>query len=153
MKYLLGIILSLTAGSAFAGAIPFPECVVNNQPVTYRSVHSTYHNSYVVNGTAYVAGSDIINGRPIISYNSTLLSTKPKEWNLQVMLHECVHLKLHAHKNPNPSTKEYEADCHSATVLKNKYGYKDEEFDIILDTMRTVLPKRRIVAFRSCLAR
>jgi len=150
MKYLLGIILSLTAGTAFAGAIPFPSCVINNQPVTYRAVHSAYDNAYARHGSAYVAGSDIINGRPIISYNSKLLSSQPKEWALQVMLHECAHLKLHAHTS-NPLTKEYEADCHSADVLKNQYGYKDEEFETIANTMETFLPKRRVTAFRSCL--
>lgn len=152
MKYLSGIILSLIAGSAFAGAIPFPKCVVNNQPVSYRTVHSTYDNAYAKNGTAYVAGSDIINGRPLISYNSTLLSVHPKEWALQVMLHECAHLKIHQ-QSTNPITKEYEADCHSATVLRNEYGYKDEEFEIIINTMKTFLPNSRITAFRRCLNR
>jgi len=152
MKYLLGAILSLISFGAIADAIPFPKCIINNQPVTYRAVHSTYDNAYVKNGTAYVAGSDILKGKPIISYNSTLLSTKPKEWSLQVMLHECAHLKLHQQVT-NPLTKEYEADCHSATVLRDEYGYKEKQFEIITNSMREFLPQRRISAFNACINR
>lgn len=153
MKYLLGLILSLIGGTAMAEAIPFPTCIINNQPVSYISVPSDFNNAYIKRGKVYIAGSDIVNGRGVIDYNSTFLSTKSKEWNLQVMLHECAHLKLHAHKKPNPLTKEYEADCHSATVLKNKYGYKDDEFDIITQTMKEFLPRARIYAFRQCINR
>ena len=153
MKYLIGLILSLINSTAMAEAIPFPPCTINNQPVSYISVTSDFNNSYAKHGRVYVAGSDIVNGRGVIDYNSTLLSTKPTEWNLQVILHECAHLKLHAHKKHNLLTKEYEADCHSASVLKNKYGYKDEEFDIITQTMKEFLPRGRIYAFRQCVNR
>ena len=155
MKYLLGLILSLIGGTASAGAIPFPACTINNQPVSYMSVPSNFNNAYVRTGKVHIAGSNIIKGRPVIDYNPTFMSTKPKEWNLQVILHECAHLKLNhlQENNTNPITREYDADCHSATVLKKEYGYKDKEFDIILDTMKEILPHNRIYAFKSCINR
>ncbi len=149
----MGVILSLVAGSIVAGAISFPTCTINNQPVTYISVPADFDDAYAKHGNVHIAGSDIVNGRPIIDYNTTLLSTTPKEWNLQVMLHECAHLKLHISTHKNSPTKEYEADCHSADVLKNEYGYKDEEFDIIIGTMSEFLPQSRIHAFKSCIRR
>jgi hypothetical protein len=154
MKYVLGLILSLITGNAFAESIPFPMCTVNNQPVGYISVTSNFDNSYARTGKVHVAGASFINGRPTIDYNSSLMSTTPKEWNLQVMLHECGHLKLgHIHQPPSRTNIEYEADCYSATVLKNKYGYKEEEFNIIIRTMKEFLPPDRITAFKSCLNR
>lgn len=151
----MGVILSLISSAAIAGAIPFPACTINNQPVSYLSVPADFDNAYARYGNVHIAGSNIVKGKAIIDYNPSLLSTKPKEWNLQVMLHECAHLKLHfnARMPPNELTKEYEADCHSATVLKNEYGYKDREFDIITTTMSEFLPRNRVHAFKSCIDR
>mgnify|MGYP000521666697 CR=1 FL=1 len=151
MKYLMGLILSLSSMVAMAEAIPLPACTINNQPVRYQSVQARHLNAYDLR--TWIASSDIINGHPVISYNSAFLSSKPKEWNRQVMVHECAHLKIHALPKQNPPTKEYEADCFSAGVLKKDYGYKDEEFDIIINTMREILPPDRIHAFNSCLKR
>jgi len=150
MKYLLGIILSLTSWVAAADPIPFPTCVINNQPVSYRAVQPTFSNSYA---PVYVAGSDIVRGRAVITYNSVLLSSKPKEWTLQVMLHECAHLKLHAIPDRNPPDKEYEADCYSANILTSEYGYKEKDFDIVINTMKAILPPDRIAAINTCLKR
>jgi hypothetical protein len=153
MKWLLGLILSFGSLGAIADAIPLPACTINNQPVRYMSYKAEHLNAYDLQ--TWVAGSDVINGQPVISYNSTYLSTRPKEWNLQVMLHECAHLKIHAlpKRRPPPNIKEYEADCHSAKILKSEYDYKDEEFDIIVNTMQEILPPDRIHAFNTCLNR
>jgi hypothetical protein len=153
MKYLLGLILSFVSVDAIAGAIPFPRCIINNQPVSYISVSENFAESYAIAGKEHIAGSNIVNGRPIIDYNPSFLSEKPTEWNLQVMLHECAHLKLHSHRPHNVATKEYEADCHSAHRMKTEYGYKNEDFDIVIETMKEVLPADRITAFKSCLNR
>ena len=153
MKYLLGLILSLIGGNVAADAIPFPPCDINNQPVTYISIGSTYNNAYA---KVYIAESAIVNGKHLIAYNSKMLSSKPREWILQVMLHECGHIKLHIGKTTRSEfndLKEFQADCHSATVLKKEYGYKNKEFDIILDTMKEILPHNRIYAFKSCINR
>jgi len=144
----MGLILSLITGNVVADAIPFPACDINNQPVTYISIVSSYNNAYA---TPYIAGSDIVNGKHVIAYNSGILSNKPKEWILQVMLHECGHIKLHAAKNRSPALKEHEADCYSANILKKEYGYGEEEFGIIIKTMKEVpLPADRIVSFQGC---
>ena len=152
MKWFLGLILSLASLDAVAGAIPFPSCTINNQPVRYVSAPSDYKNSYYARGGyVYIAESGFVDGYPVISYNPAFLSQKPKEWNLQVMLHECAHLKIHAIPNRHPPTKEYEADCHSANRMKSEYGYKNEDFDIVIETMKEVLPQDRITAFKTCL--
>ena len=150
MKYALGLILSLLSLDVVAGAIPLPACTINNQPVRYISVASHYDNAYA---PTYIASSDIVNGYPVISYNSNLLSNESEEWALQVMLHECAHLKIHAVAYRNPPNKEYEADCHSAMVLKEQYGYKDEELDIVIQGMETYLTSDRVDAFKSCIGR
>lgn len=153
MKYLMGLILSLSSMVAMAEAIPLPSCTINNQPVRYQSVQAKHLNAYELD--RWVASSDIIAGHPVISYNSTLLSSKPKEWNLQVMLHECAHLKIHTlpRRKPPANIKEYEADCYSANILKSEYGYKDKELDIVVGTMKEILPPDRIHAFQSCIKR
>ena len=151
MKCVLGLILSLLSLNVVAEAIPFPSCTVNNQPVRYVSSPTHYDNSYT--GYKYIASADIIDGQPVIDYNPTLLSTTPKEWNLQVMLHECGHVKLMHMYKPRHVSQEYEADCYSADILRKEYGYKEEEFDIILKTMKEFLPYDRITAFKSCLNR
>ena len=153
MKYLMGLILSLISIAVLAEAIPLPSCTINNQPVRYQSLQAEHLNAYDLQ--TWIASADVINGHPVISYNSTLLSSKPKEWNLQVMLHECAHLKIHSlpRREPPANIKEYEADCHSAGILKSKYGYKDEDFDVVIDTMKEILPPNRIRAFNTCLSR
>ena len=155
MKYLMGVILSLISSAALAGAIPFPVCTINNQPVSYISVPADFDNAYAQHGNVHIAGSNIVKGKAIIDYNPSLLSTKPKEWNLQVMLHECAHLKLSHVTNSRKTslTKEYEADCYSASILKNEYGYTDKEFDIITNTMSEFIPRNRVRAFKSCIDR
>lgn len=150
MKYVLGLILSLISADVLADAIPLPPCTINNQPVRYVSISADYANAYT---GFYIAGSDIVNGQPTIGYNSELLSKESEKWSRQVMLHECAHLKIHAMPMRNPPDKEYEADCHSAMVLRKEYGYKEEDFDIVIQTMQKYLPPDRIHAFQACLNR
>jgi len=123
-----------------------PECKVDGKDVIYQKLT-------VPNNIQYIAHSTIETDEYVIGYNVALLSNSPKEWQNQVLLHECGHFKTLINKsyNYNGKTKEYAADCYSAKVLKNRYNYGPKEFNIIIGTMLTInLPFDRAFNFERC---
>lgn len=146
MKTLIGLLIFTFSFCANAELVPMPECKVNGKDVIYQKLT-------IPNGVPYVADARIENGEYIIGFNDALLSKSPKEWQNQALLHECGHFKTLINKSHsyNGKTKEYAADCYSAEVLKSRYNYGPNEFNIIIGAMLTVhLPWDRAINFERC---
>lgn len=146
MKVIIGLLMFTFSFCANAKLVPMPECKINGKDVIYNGV-------VVPKDVHFVADANIKNGNFIIRFNTELLSKSPEAWQNQALLHECGHFKTPINKSRRYTgqAKEYAADCYSAEVLKNRYNYGTDEFNVIMGTMLTVhLPWDRVINFEQC---